>query len=109
MSLVVEEAGSFEHLSQILRRSGTQGDPGLHPYGEAHISLEAIDIGDVIPLELPKYVLEEQLDYVKSLQQRLLAAGVDIHYFFFRGLDELGSSGVREVSVLHQPRGEMEC
>ena len=76
MTIEIEHTGSTEELAAILRRGGTVGQPDLQPYVEASISLEEIDIDQLIPLS--KYLLEEQLGLLTSLQSELRAQGGDL-------------------------------
>jgi thymidylate kinase/HD superfamily phosphodiesterase len=69
-------SGSVSEFTDRLRRCGTRGDPELKPYASARISLERLQISDLVPLS--KYVLEEQLEIVEKIQRRLAAQGVDI-------------------------------
>ena len=63
-------------LEERLRRCGTKGDPALRPYWNADIKLEHIEIGQIKPLA--KYVLQEHLDRVANLQEKLTTVFTDL-------------------------------
>ena len=70
------ECGSWTELAERLRRCGTKGDPDLKPYQSTEIKMERVRISDLIPLS--KYLLEEQLQIISSLHDRLSFLGLSI-------------------------------
>ena len=63
-------------LVSALRQVPIKGDTSVRPYLNATIAVETVQIQKLIPLA--KYVLQDQLDLVRSLQEGLKRARLDI-------------------------------
>ncbi len=76
MDDIVPKLGTIEDFSKILRRCGTKGEPNLFPYEGSEITIESVIIENLVPLS--KYVLQENLEQVTLLQDRLKLEDIDI-------------------------------
>jgi hypothetical protein len=77
-SLVIEikEVEPTRALISALRQVPIKGDTSVRPYLDATIAVETVQVQELIPLA--KYVLQEQLDLLQSLQEGLKRARLDI-------------------------------
>lgn len=68
--------GSVDDLIGRLRRCGTLGDSELRPYAEADIRLEPVRLDTLVPLA--KYVLDSELQQIRTLDRMLSSHDVDV-------------------------------